>query len=140
MFSQQDHRETAKMSRFSIYFNFYQLRGHFSIETFSQKVPGVSLCPWDRISLRSSRICTSAAWSLWGRISSSSDTYRNSQGRIFVLFSSAGEPGGRLEIFITCLKQLEGSYSAIHLKGLKLFLLQPQKLNTFAQHAPSTFY
>lgn len=67
-------------------------------------------------------------------------TDRNSQGRTFVLFPSAGEPRGILEIFISCLKQLERSYSVIYLKEDNIFILQPQELNTFAQHAPSRFY
>lgn len=48
-------------------------------------------------------------------------TDRNGQGKISVLFPSAGEAGGRLEMFITCLKQLEGSYSVIYLKGCNIF-------------------
>lgn len=54
-------------------------------------------------------------------------TDRSSQGRTFVLFPPAGEAGGGLEIFITCLKQLGGSYSVMYLKGDNIFILQPQK-------------
>lgn len=61
-------------------------------------------------------------------------TDRNGQGRTFVLFPSAGEPGDRLEIFMTCLKQLEGSYSGIYLEEDNIFVLQSQKLKAFAQH------
>lgn len=48
-------------------------------------------------------------------------TDRNDQGKISVLFPSAGEAGDRLEMFITCLKQLEGSYSVIYLKECNIF-------------------